>query len=76
MRDKTKIIKVDLRNHNVVPSAPPPLPIIPDLILQFASPTKVYTVTVPVGEMDKVAEAFTKILTKYGITHKIEERMR
>lgn len=70
----TKIIKVDMRDPKAV--VKPPLPVIPDLVVQFASPTKVYTVTVPVGEMDKVAEAFAKVLTKYGITHRIEERLR
>lgn len=53
-----------------------PLPTIPDLVVQFASPTKVYTVTVPVEEMDKMAEMCAKVLTKYGIYFKIEERLR
>lgn len=72
---KTKIIKVDLRDKSI-PSAPPSLPTIPDLVIQFASPTKVYKVTVPVQEMDRVAKAFGDLLQQYGIYFKVEERMR
>lgn len=71
---KTKIIKVDLRPQNPVNTPPPPP--IPDLVIQFASNQKVYTVTVPVQEMDRVAKAFADLLQQYGIYFKIEERMR
>lgn len=69
-----KIIRADFRNLNPVNTPPPPP--IPDLVIQFASNKKVYTVTVPVQEMDRVAKAFGDLLQQYGIYFKIEERMR
>lgn len=65
-----KIIRADFTQNT------PPPPPIPDLVIQFASNQKVYTVTVPVQEMDRVAKAFGDLLQQYGIYFKIEERKR
>lgn len=74
---KTKIIKADFRNikPSDIVNTPPPPPI-PDLVIQFASNKKVYTVTVPVEEMDRVAKAFGSILQEHGIYFRIEEKLR
>ena len=52
------------------------LPKIPDLVLNFASDTKIYTLWVPSCDMGKVATMFCDMMDKAGIVFKLEEKSR
>lgn len=73
---KLNIIKVDMKQPKpeVVNVTPPPP--IPDLVLNFASHEKVYTLWVPSGEMGKVAKMFCDLMDQHKIVFKLEERSR
>ena len=68
-----KIIKADFRQPLPAKMEPPK---IPDLVLNFASDDKVYTLWVPAFEMGKVAQMFCDLMDKSGIVFKLEERSR
>lgn len=77
---KNKHIKVDLRQssqQNLRPSVPvPAVQPIPDLILNFHTGTKVYTMTIPSAEMGRVAELLCELMKMKGIKHSLEEKPR
>lgn len=66
-----KIIKASF------PIAPKPaLPPIPDLILNFASNTTVFTLRVPSYEMGNLAKMFCKMMKEQGVNFTLEEKPR
>lgn len=71
MAKDPKHIKVNLGQPK--PSSPP---MIPDLVLNFASDKMVYTLWVPAGEMGEVAKMFCDLMKQRGIIFKLEEKPR
>lgn len=47
-----------------------------DLVLQFASQTTVFTLTVPATEMGKLARMFCTLMDQTGVVYKLEEKPR
>lgn len=52
------------------------LPPVPDLVLNFSSHERVYTLWVPAEEMGKVAKMFCDLMDQNKIVFKLEERLR
>lgn len=69
----TKIIKA---HFNQPLPAKAELPKVPDLVLNFSSDEKVYTLWVPACEMGKVAQMFCDLMDQHKIVFKLEERLR
>lgn len=70
---KLKIIKAHFDQPAPVK---PPLPKVNDLVLNFASDTTVYTITVKASEMGKMAKAFIALMVDCDIDYSFEEKPR
>lgn len=71
-----KIIKADFRTPEQIQKTiqKPVQKKVPDLVLNFASDEKVYTLWVPSEEMGKVAKMFCDLMDQNKIIFRLEER--
>ncbi len=63
----SKVIKADLRSPEALRKK------VPDLVLNFASDEKIYTLWVPSSEMGKVAKVFCDLMDQNKIVFRLEE---
>lgn len=69
-----KFIKADFRTNKAQPLPQQQKPKVPDLILNFSSGDRVYTLWVPAEEMGKVAKMFCDLMDKHKIVFRLEEK--
>lgn len=72
MSKQPKIIKANLGTSTPKLA----LPTIPDLILNFASNSTIFTLRVPSYEMGNLAKMFCKMMKEHGVTYTLEEKPR